>query len=70
MNPLIHKAETKEGKPDIENPYIAEHIAKRHNDRCYEEYLEWLVKDGGDLPVKKILTREEWEFQQLLNQME
>jgi len=70
FNPLIKRANKKENKPDVENPYIAEHLAMRYNDKSHEEYLEWLDRDGGGLPIKKILTQEEWGFeQQMKNQL-
>ena len=62
MNPLIRKAEKKEGKPDLDNEYILEHLIRRKNDSDYEAYLKWLDDTGGDLPIKKELTEEEWEF--------
>lgn len=66
VNPLIRKAEKKANKPNLENPYISEHLARRINERSYEEYLKWLDEEGIGLPIDEILTRKEWEFQQKL----
>ena len=66
--PLIKKSEKKQKQNlDLENPYIEAHLLRRRNDKDYEDYLNWLDKTGGDLPIKKTLTREEWEFEKQLN---
>ena len=65
---FVKKSKNKQSKvSSIPNPYIETHLLRRRNDKDYEDYLNWLDKTGGDLPVKKVLTREEWEFQQQLN---
>ncbi|PHQ27706.1 hypothetical protein, partial [Leeuwenhoekiella nanhaiensis] len=46
-----------------ENPYIKIHQAKIKNDKTYSEYLKWLDKNGGDIPIDKELTKEEISFQ-------
>ena len=46
-----------------DNPYITNHKYRQLNDKWYDEYLDWLDKTGGDLPIKKELTQEEWEFE-------
>ena len=66
MNPLIRRAKAKE--PDFENPYIVDHLYRRKNDSDYEAYLDWLDKEGGGLPLEKILTQEEWEFEQKIKE--
>lgn len=36
------------------NPYIKTHKRKWQNERDYENYIKWLDKKGGDLPLKEI----------------
>jgi hypothetical protein len=68
FNPFIKRSEKKQIQTDnIDNPYIEAHLVRRRNDDDYEEYLKWLSDSGGDLPINKILTREEWEFKQQLD---
>ena len=61
MNPMIRKAKKKES-----NPYIMYHEMRSLNDQHYEDYLKWMDKHNKGLPVEKILTKEEWEFEQQL----
>lgn len=42
-----------------ENPYIRYHKFKNKNDQNYEEYLEWLEKEGEGVPVDKIKMPED-----------
>ena len=49
------------------NPYVKAHLAKMQNDKSYQEYLEWLNNNGGDLPFEKWKTKEEIEFEDKLN---
>ncbi len=67
FNPLIKKSEKRNNQiSTIENPYVEAHLLRRRNDKDYEDYLNWLDKTGGDLPIQKVLTREEWEFKKQL----
>lgn len=50
-------------KYDSENPYIQAHIMRRVNDSSYDEYMDWLDKTGGDLPIDKFKTPEELRFE-------
>ena len=50
-------------KPTPLNPYIDSHLMRRANDKAYAEYLEWLDKDGGGLPIEKVKTGEELKFE-------
>lgn len=50
--------------PFENNLYINAHRTRRKNDDDYETYLDWLDKTGGDLPIDKIISREEWNFKQ------
>jgi len=29
----------------------------------YDKYLEWMDKNNKSLPIKKVLTKKEWEFE-------
>lgn len=49
------------------NPYIESHRAKFKNDDDYEEYLNWLSKQGGDIPINKKMSAEEKKFLRELN---
>lgn len=60
------KLTQRKATPPPDNPYIIEHKYRRLNDKWYDEYLDWLDETGGDLPIKKELTQEEWEFEQEL----
>lgn len=46
-----------------ENPYVKVHQAKLKNDKTYQDYLEWLDKTGGDIPLDKWKTKEEMDFE-------
>ena len=63
---LIFKPFIGSESKESNNPYIEAHLMRRGNDKLYQEYLEWLNQDSGDLPIGKILPREEWEFEQEL----
>lgn len=49
------------------NPYIQAHLMRRDNDAHYEEYLNWLDKTGGGLPIEKLKTKEELKFEKQIN---
>lgn len=44
------------------NPYIKYHKKVHENDKNYDKYLKWLRKKGGDLPLHKVKSEEEKEF--------
>lgn len=68
FNPMIQKLEKKNDKlTGKDNPYIQAHLMRRQNDEMYEEYLNWLDRTGGDLPIDKIKTKEEQRFEQKFN---
>ncbi|RAV27491.1 hypothetical protein [Sinomicrobium soli] len=46
-------------KANTKNPYINAHLMRTGNDAAYNEYLEWLGKNGEELPIKKLKTKEE-----------
>lgn len=60
FNPLIKKQQRKHARRlKIDNPYIMAHKMKFENDAMYDEYLEWLSENGGDVPFDKWKTQEE-----------
>lgn len=42
-----------------ENPYIRYHKFKNRNDENYDEYLEWLEKEGHGVPIDKVKMPED-----------
>lgn len=58
MNPLIRRVEK-----DSNNPYIAYHKLRKQNDKNYERYLAWMDKNNEGLPIEKIKSEEEEEFE-------
>ena len=53
------------GKP--ENPYIKTHKRKWKNNSDYKEYLRWLHKQGGDVPLNKANFKEDVEVMNEVN---
>ena len=45
------------------NPYIKAHLRKWKNQKRYREYLKWLDKKGGDIPIAEIKTPEDAKAQ-------
>lgn len=41
------------------NPYIEYHELKNKNDDDYQDYLEWLKKEGRGVPVEKMKSPED-----------
>jgi hypothetical protein len=46
-----------------QNPYIKAHQMRKYNDESYDEYLNWLDKNGGDMPIDKVKSKEEQRFE-------
>lgn len=68
FDPLINKLDKRKQRIlKSDNPYIVAHRMRRGNDALYEEYLNWLDKTGGGLPIDKIKTAEELRFEKELN---
>lgn len=67
FNPIIKKLDAEKETFKTSNPYIQAHQMRRHNDKNYEEYLEWLNNTGGDLPIDKIKSEEELRFERKMN---
>ncbi len=57
FNPWIRKLDAKKT-----NPYITAHTNRIRNDNYYEEYLKWMDKTNGELPIHKVKTPEERRF--------
>lgn len=69
FNPMINRLEKKKKRLNkSDNPYVQAHLMRRNNDQMYEEYIDWLDKTGGDLPIDKIRSREEERFARKINQ--
>ncbi len=67
FDPLIKIIDRRKKRlPKTDNPYINAHRLKIHNDALYDEYLEWLDKQGGDIPFEKWKTDEERAFERKL----
>lgn len=43
------------------NPYIKTHKRKWQNERDYDQYIKWLDKQGGDLPLKEVKMNDDIE---------
>ena len=41
------------------NPYIEAQKIINQNDKDYEEYIQWMQKNNGQIPLDKIRTAEE-----------
>lgn len=68
FNPLIKRidANKKELRGD-NNPYIKAHKKRTKNDLDYDEYLNWLNNNDGELPIEKIKSIEEINFEKQIN---
>lgn len=51
------------------NPYIEAHKLKVKNDENYDEYIDWLDKNGGGIPFSKIQTKEDIEAEKKINNL-
>ena len=45
------------------NPYIKTHKRKWQNELDYREYIEWLDRQGGDLPIPEVKFKEDVEVE-------
>ena len=50
-----------------ENPYIEAHKRRLINDAWYEDYLKWMDHNGGGMPMDKVKTPEEQQFEKKYN---
>lgn len=50
-----------------ENPYIRLHKNKWKNETDYQQYLKWLDKKGGDVPLKQAKFNDEKEVERELS---
>lgn len=46
------------------NPYIKFHKLKMKNDEDYQDYLEWIKKEGSGVPIEKLLSFEDYKAEQ------
>lgn len=68
FNPAIERLDKKKNRIlQTDNPYIAAHRMKLSYDKMYDEYLDWLDKNGGDLPFEKWKTDEELQADAKIN---
>ena len=44
------------------NPYIKTHKRKWQNELDYREYIKWLDRQGGDLPLKEVQFKDDVEI--------
>lgn len=44
-----------------ENPYINAQKLIDDNNREYEDYLKWMSENSSGVPLKKVMTKEEYE---------
>ena len=56
-------------KPKSKNPYIAYHQLKDRNDENYDEYLEWLKRNGRGAPIEKVKSPEDVEAEKKLRKL-
>lgn len=59
----------KKKKEKENNPYIEAHKLKVQNDKNYEEYIDWLDKNGGGVPFAKVETKEDKEASQTIKNL-
>lgn len=65
FNPIIKKLEAKKARlQKTDNPYIVYHRMRNHNDKMYDEYLDWMNKHSPGIPVDKVKSPEEQRFEE------
>ncbi|WP_257657660.1 hypothetical protein [Parapedobacter lycopersici] len=68
FNPVIKKLEAKKARlQKTDNPYIVQHRMRVHNDKMYDEYLEWMSKHYPGVPIDKFKFPEEQAFEREMN---
>lgn len=69
FNPAIRALQEKKRRiTKTDNPYIQAHRQRINNDQNYQEYLQWLDNNDGHLPIDKVKTDEEMNFEnELIN---
>lgn len=68
FNPVIKRLDRKKQRIlQTDNPYIVAHRVKMANDKMYDEYLQWLDKNGGDIPFEKWKIEEEERAEASIN---
>tara|TARA_R110000850_G_scaffold7780_4_gene28515 strand:+ start:756 stop:1028 length:273 start_codon:yes stop_codon:yes gene_type:complete len=59
----------KKKKHEFTNPYIEGHKLRRLNDEAYSDYIIWLDDNNYSLPIDKLKTKEELDFENEINEM-
>ena len=49
------------------NPYIEAQKRRNQNDHWYDEYISWMDHNGGGMPMDKVKTPEEKQFEKKYN---
>lgn len=52
---------------ESKNPYIEAQKTIMDNDKNYDEYIEWMSKNGSGVPIDKIKHKEEVEAEKNYN---
>lgn len=69
FNPAIKRLERYKARlKKSDNPYIVQHRMRNHNDKMYDEYIEWMSKHHPGIPVDKYKFPEEHAFDKEINQ--
>lgn len=55
------------GKKKENNPYIITHLKKWQNEKQYDEYIKWLDKNKGDIPLSEVKFKEDLEVLNEIN---
>lgn len=61
---IYQRIKKKYGKQKPDNPYIKAHKLRQANDKWYEDYINWMDKNGAGMPMDKVKTPEEIRFEQ------
>lgn len=51
------------------NPYILYHKRKMQNDSNYDQYMDWLEKEGHGAPIKKVISPEDAEADEKIKRL-
>ena len=65
---VLPKKKKQEAPHPQPNPYIEAQRRRDQNDRWYDEYISWMDHNGGGMPINKVKTPEEMEFEKKYKQ--
>ena len=65
---VLPKKKKQEAPRPQPNPYIEAQRRRDQNDRWYDEYISWMDHNGGGMPMDKVKTPEEMEFEKKYKQ--